>query len=346
MPIIGICEVIYGVEDMETCTRFWTDYGLVPLTQEGVARSFGVASGSRITILPKEDPALPPANFEGPGVRRTVFGVDTLDALEGYAQRLAGVTEVERVGDSLYFLDCDGNPIGLRVWDKRPVMCRPDPVNAPDAIVRLNQHRKWRVRAEPRTINHIVYWSDDYVRSYEWYRDHLDFRMSDHSKANGIFARASGTYEHHTLFWVTTGHPGREGTKGYAHIAFGVEDIDEIMVGANYMMDQGWSNQRPFAAALNRHRISSALYYYFPCPCGGDAEYHADTDYVDDGWVPRVWEIMFGAAMWGSSSPGFFGAKGISWDVQLDYGEASIEAWRGPVSQWPTGPSEGHAVAK
>jgi catechol-2,3-dioxygenase len=335
VPIIGICEVIYGVEDMDISARFWLDYGLTELPAQGNSRLFSVKNSAIIRIIPINDAGLPPANFAGSGVRRTVLGVESSESLDKFAARLEAVTAVQRLGNEVRFDDCDGNPMALRVWNKLPVMCRPDPVNAPDHIVRLNQHRKWRARAEPRSINHIVYWSNDYVRSYEWYRDILDFRMTDHSLANGIFARASGTYEHHTMFWLTTGHPGKADMTGYAHIAFGVEDIDEIMVGANYMLDRGWSHDRPFATALNRHRISSALYYYFPAPSGGDAEYHADSDYCDDGWIPRAWEIRFGASMWGSASPGFFSEKGISWGVAFDYGEASLDAWRGSPAQWP-----------
>ena len=342
MPITGICEVVYGVADMAGCARFWADYGLreVAAGVDGSradrdSRVFAATDGSLITIAPIDSPALPPANFSGSGVRRTFLAVSDAASLTALAQRLGDAGALEQAGETeVLFTDIDGNPMGLRVFRPHPFVCRPDPVNAPGHIVRLNQHRKWRARAQPRKINHIVYWSDDYVRAYEWYRDTLGFRMTDHAKANGIFARADGAFEHHTLFWLTTGHPGKAGMKGYAHIAFALEDVDEVMVGANYMLDQGWSNERPFAASLNRHRISSALYYYFPCPAGGDAEYHADTDYLDDGWIPRVWEMQFGASMWGSQSPGFFGEKGISWDVALDYDGESLDAWRGPPSEW------------
>lgn len=329
MAILGIERVVYGVEDMAQCARFWDDYGLKRREPEGAALVWSVDSGSQVIIRPIDDPALPPANFAGSGVRETVFGVDTADNLEQLVGGLQTDREVRRDDDgTAHFVDCDGNAMALRVWRKWPVLCRPDPVNAPDNIQRLNQHRKWRMRAFPKTINHIVYFSDDYVASYEFYRDRLGFRMTDHSKANGIFARADGTHEHHTMFWLTTQHSGTRGKSGYAHIAFGVEDIDEVMSGANYMQDKGWSNQRPFAAAVNRHRISSAIYYYFPCPAGGDAEYHADSDYLDNGWIPRAWEMMFGAAMWQTDSPGFFADRGISWDVQLDPEEASLEAFR------------------
>ncbi|PZU11009.1 VOC family protein [Sphingomonas sp.] len=329
MAILGIESVVYGVDDVALCTRFWDDYGLVRADRSIDEPVWELPSGSRIIVRAIDDPDLPPAHFQGSGVRECFLGVDTAENLEKLVARIAVDREVWRDADgTAHFIDPDGNPMGLRIWAKRPVMCRPDPVNAPDHIVRLNQHRKWRMRARPKTINHIVYFSDNYVEAYEFYRDRLDFRMTDHSKANGIFARANGTYEHHTLFWLTTQHPGTRGKRGYAHIAFGCEDVDEVMVGANYMQDKGWSNVRPFAAALNRHRISSAMYYYFPCPAGGDAEYHADSDYLDDAWIPRVWEMAFGATIWGSSSSGFFAHKPATYDVQLDPDEASLEACR------------------
>lgn len=31
MAILGIASVIFGVEHLETCTRFWNDFGLMPV---------------------------------------------------------------------------------------------------------------------------------------------------------------------------------------------------------------------------------------------------------------------------------------------------------------------------
>jgi hypothetical protein len=70
-----------------------------------------------------------------------------------------------------------------------------------------------------------------------------------------------------------------------------VEDLDEVMVGANYMERQGWPKSD---WGLGRHRIASSVFLYLPCPTGGQAEYGADSDYLDDSWVPRSWNPMFG----------------------------------------------------
>ena len=62
------------------------------------------------------------------------------------------------------------------------------------------------------------------------------------------------------------------------------------------MERRGWKNtSHNSSGGLSRHRITSAIYYYVDCPAGGEAEYHADTDYLDDNWVPRAWDFKFGS---------------------------------------------------
>jgi hypothetical protein len=38
--------------------------------------------------------------------------------------------------------------------------------------------------------------------------------------------------------------------------------------------------------------------------------------------------MMFGAAIWQTDSPRFYGNRGITWDVSLDPDEASLEDFR------------------
>jgi hypothetical protein len=64
------------------------------------------------------------------------------------------------------------------------------------------------------------------------------------------------------------------------------------------------------------------------CPAGGEAEYHADTDYLDDNWIPRVWDFKFGSLLWAHKVPPMFAGDNIPWDVQLDPNGASLEAHR------------------
>ena len=71
---------------------------------------------------------------------------------------LAVDREVRRDDDgTIHFTSDCGIPLGMRVWQRTPVVYSPDPVNAADNVKRLNQHRRWRVKARPKTINHVVW---------------------------------------------------------------------------------------------------------------------------------------------------------------------------------------------
>lgn len=330
MSILGVESVVFGVEDLTTCARFWVDFGLTQTELTDSRAVFEVQSGSRVIVMREDDPALPARSFAGNGIRLTVWGVDTQDNLEALVRGIAVDTEVSREPDGAAFFQApDGQHLGLRVWNKRPVLSNPDPVNAPGAIKRLNQHRQWRHKAIPKTINHVVFFSTDYVGSYEWYRDKLKFRYSDHSKGVGIFARPDGTFEHHSIFWVNSDLPFAPDGHGFMHIAFGMDDIDEVMLGANIMDRRGWKNESMNSSGgISRHRISSAIYYYIDNPNGGEAEYHADTDYLDDNWVPRAWDFKFGSLLWAANAPPIFRGDDIPWDVVFDQDEKSFAAYR------------------
>jgi hypothetical protein len=204
------------------------------------------------------------------------------------------------------------------------------PVNAPGNIKRLNQHRIWRHRAIPKTINHIVFFSPDYVRQAEFYVDRLGFRYTDHSMGTGIFCRADGTSEHHSIFWVNCELPVAPDHPRFMHIAFGCDDIDEVMLGANLMEQKGWKNtSMNTQGGISRHRISSAIYYYCEIPGhAGEAEYHADTDYLDDNWVPRAWDFKFGSLLWANNAPPFMRGGDIPWDMRFDADRKSWDAFR------------------
>ena len=96
-------------------------------------------------------------------------------------------------------------------------------------------------------------------------------------------------------------------------------------------MNCGDPRDRKSRLGLGRHRISSAIYCYVPNPNGGEAEYTCDTDYLDDNWIPRVWQWQFGAAMWTHDPPAVYGSMDDNWDVQLDPDGQSIEEYREEV---------------
>lgn len=332
MTILGVESVVFGVDDVAEHARFWADFGLPVESITDTQATFRLASGSRVIVVPHGDAQLPvPDPFAGTGVKETVWGVDTAENLDRISASLAQEVAVTRDSDGTVRCVCpDGQPIALRVWDKRPVVSHASPVNTPASYPRFNQHRIWRHRAIPKTINHVVFFSPDYVASFEFYERHLGFRYVDHSKGVGIFARAGGTFEHHSIFWVNCDLPFAPDAFKFMHIAFGMDDIDEVMLGANLMDAKGWKNTTMnTSGGISRHRISSAIYYYCEIPGdGGEAEYHADTDYLDDNWVPRAWDFRFGSLLWSNNAPPIFRGDNIPWDMTFDADRKSFAPFR------------------
>lgn len=316
MAILGIETLVYGVDDVVQCTKFFEDFGLPLRSGDANGASFELEEGSRVLIRPGDDPSLPKSAVEGIGVREVVWGVDSEASLAELVAGLARDREVRRDPDgTAHFLTDCGLPFALRVYPRRRVVTAPDPLNAPGTFNRLNRPRKWRLRARPRVINHVVFNVLDFEKSFAFCRDRLRFRATDFQRGFGIYARCDSAPQHHSIFFANA-HlplPGFDGKVRFNHANFGVEDVDEVMIGANHMERCGWPKP---VLGLGRHRIDSALFLYVPCPAGGDAEYGADGDYVDDTWVPRHWtNPLFGYLTFAHNMPPFF-KDPPSWDVE------------------------------
>jgi catechol 2,3-dioxygenase-like lactoylglutathione lyase family enzyme len=292
--INGVETVIYGVENVDLCVRYFVDFGLPLIERNDREALFELEEGSSVIIRKLEDARVEGQKLLGFGVQQVIWGVPSQKYLDRLVSRLRKVTEVRFDADgTARFFDCDGIACGLRIFDKRTIRGAPDPVNSYGNINRLNVQRKWRLKANPKTIEHIVFQVPDPQSSWEWYRDNLDFALSDVQEGFGVFARARGTNNHHSIYWLRADlpFPGLDGKTRFNHVNYGVEDLDEAMVGANYMERKGWEKS---VWGLGRHRIASSVFLYLPCPAGGEAEYGADSDALDDSWIPRTWNSQFG----------------------------------------------------
>lgn len=317
MAIVGIDTALFGVPDISETVRFFEDMGLPVHSRSACEVHFRLEEGSSLVVRSMHDPAVPRSVLCPGGVQEVIFGVDTQASLDALVKDLARDRELRQDGDGAvrFRTDC-GIPLGLRVFERKKVLFAPDPINAAGNVQRFNQLRKWRTRARPKTINHVVFAVRDFRRSFAFFRDRLNFRLTDYQTDIGIYSRFDGAFEHHNLFLADCTLPGMPGAPGFHHINFGVEDIDELMTGANVMSRHGWD-----AGFLGngRHRISSALFSYWKIPGGGEAEYGADADYVDDNWTPRQWEFRFGTASWMQQLVDFMQDDPV-WDVRyLDH---------------------------
>ncbi|MBS0248900.1 MAG: VOC family protein [Proteobacteria bacterium] len=296
MAINGVHTAIFGVDDVELCTRFFIDFGLEVDTATAEFTDFKLPEGSHVILRHKDDPSLPAPYIEGLGAREVIWGVDNAESLKEIEAELSRDRKVTRDTDgTLRTIDDYGLAIGFRVFERTLLSAQEELINSPGRSVRWNKHRQWFRQAKPQLIHHVVFGCNDLDKAINFYRNRLKFRITDIARDRGVFFRAEGRSDHHNLFWAKTGKAQ------FLHISLGVENIDELLAGANHMQRQGWQSK----LGLGRHRISSTLYFYITSPAGGEAEYSADTDCLNDDWQPRIWEPLFGNQHWVAALPPF-----------------------------------------
>lgn len=307
MSINGLASLRYVVEDMDECIRFFQDLGLslVESSQNDYAR-FELPEGSSVELFTANcSPALE-CKVNGFGVKEIVWGIDSQAALDRLANDLAGDMKITRDADGgIHFTPHFGISMGIKVFTKKPVISSPNPQNAPGHVGRLNSPRKWRKRALPKVLQHVVFQIADEMGAVDFMCKRLNFRVSDIQDGVGTYLRAPKSNSHHNLLLLNANGPFPEcdGTTKFHHTNFGVEDIDELMIGINYMMRKGWA---PSEIGLGRHRVDSALFYYLPSPTGGEVELGADGDFVDDSWLARRWtEPLFAYSHFTHNLPPF-----------------------------------------
>lgn len=277
MSITNLEKVTFGVTDMATSVRFWTDFGLA---REGDADPdvirFLAQDRSGVELRDANDPALPPAVGPAPTIREATFGVGSKSDLDAVAAELARDREVTEDDEgTIHAVDPLGFPIAFRV-SRRQAVTAPQPVfNTPGRPDRINTRGRFFPSATPMEMTHTVYMIDDPDTIVPFYTDRLGFRVSDCYPGRGYFMRGGASIHHHDLFLLNVG-----AKRGYHHVAFELSTIHELFGGGLNMTRKGWQT----ALGPGRHPISSCYFWYFHCPSGGAAEYDFDSDQVDERW--------------------------------------------------------------
>ena len=141
MTIQRVESIIYGVEDMNGCTRFLNDWGLEQLEYSDKGASFSTPVNQNIFLRRNDDTSLPPTEEEGSTARLIIWGVDTKEALEDVASELSKDRDVswDQEGRLLSY-DDSGFPLGFQVSSPIKVKTETTKLNFHDDINRLNQH--------------------------------------------------------------------------------------------------------------------------------------------------------------------------------------------------------------
>ena len=282
MTITRIERAVYAVEDIPECTRFFEDFGLERLEAGEAGAELATAVGQRVRLRPIDDPELPAALEDGPTLREVVWGVDSqqsLDELRADLERDRAV-RIDEDG-SLHTVDETGFGLGFAVADViEPEVAYPGTNNF-GAAVRLNRPLSPPGRVRPLRICHVALNIPKRGREQAvgFYLDRLGFKATDVVEPMGVFMRAPGDDDQHTM--LLCHRPDRAGIN---HTAYEVASFDEVVNGANFMIDHGWREARK----LGRHTIGSNVFRFVHAPCGGRVEYAADMDRVDDTFETRV----------------------------------------------------------
>jgi hypothetical protein len=281
MNINGVESVIYGVEDIDASTRFHVDWGL-ELTQSGASGAdFKLPDDTTVQIRSIDDASLPPASVPGSTAREVIWGVADQATMEAIGTELSKDREV--TSDDAGMLHSQDN-LGYRIGFKLSAR-RPKPVELPDTNTvwnapRIDERAQLYSRSGVRQqrMFHVVYWGPGDTESHaRFYMDRLGFQLTESVKGIGFFMRCGGSHDHHNLFL--------EGTKnnfGFQHVAYEVQDADEMLRCGTYMEEQGWTTQ----LGPGRHYFGSGWYWYFKNPAGGLAETGMDSDFISDDWTP------------------------------------------------------------
>ncbi len=289
MKILRIESLVYGVDDLDASIRYYEDWGLALERRGTHGADFVLPSGQTICLRANDDRSLPDPVENGSTVREVVWGVDGGASLDELAAELSKDREVEHEADGLRVRDPWGLSLRFVATERSDV-----PADAPSRG--RNEPFAVDARIRPRRIGHVVFFvpASRFDETAAFYLDRLQFRLTDRVPGFGDFMRCAGALDHHSLFILQQGERA-----GFNHAAFEVANFDEVIVGGRYMLERDWKA----ATSPGRHVMGSNLFWYFASPCGGNTEYFADMDRMDDAWKPRVWEKHPGFAWWMMDAP-------------------------------------------
>ncbi|MEE1765175.1 VOC family protein [Streptomyces sp. SP18BB07] len=302
-PVVKVHDIAwleFHKPDLDRAETFARAFGFVTSYRDGRELHLrGTQAGAPCVIIRKGRTS----RFVGPAFR----AADTRDLL-----RLAQATDTRvhplpsTLGGSVVDLR---DPGGLRVrvvadTDDLPALPGQEPqrFNVGGDIDRANAaQRPPREPSGVRRLGHVVLQSTTYLRTLNWYLEHLGLIVSDFLYYKGQRERGptmsfircdrgQTLTDHHTLA-LTLGPSNR-----YVHSAYEVSDLDALAAGGQHLLDEGYFR----SWGIGRHIQGSQIFDYWRDPDGFLVEHFTDSDMFDSslepGWAPMT---ASGLAQWG-----------------------------------------------
>lgn len=282
---VGIDSAYYTVEDVESAFALFVDWGLKPVDRSDRLAILKTRQGSQVVLTDGADGA--PGGCgdltRSFGFRGVMWGVKSERDLNLVQRQLSGFCKTERDAEgSVWGVDPFGYDIGFRLWRIAPISPRSTLVNSPGLKLRISDPAPAYKAAAPVRIGHVVFeiaTESDFRRAYDFYVDRLGFSPSDYYADRGAFLRCAVEQDHHNLALLNV----NKNVNRFQHLAFEMRDIHEVFSGGLHFSELG----NETAIGPGRHKFSSAYFWYFENPLGGELEYFADMDYLDASWQPR-----------------------------------------------------------
>jgi len=281
VEILGPDFLIFGVDDVDACAKLAKAYGLVAVDEGKSGGTYEAMDGTGLVIRKSSDSGLAKAVAAAPNLREQIYGVSSAAVLEQIGTELESDREVLAGTDGvLRTVDDDGYPIGFKVTERRVIEAPHYGVNVPgqepgrpaNVIAAIDDEV-----IRPRSLSHVVIFTQDKVRAEKFYAERLGFRTVDVFDNLGPFMRPQGTLDHHTLFLIQSPQ-------------LGVQHFTFHFAGANEVLKGGWELAKAGYRSVwgpGRHILGSNYFWYFNSPFGGLLELDADMDLHNDDWVPR-----------------------------------------------------------
>jgi catechol 2,3-dioxygenase-like lactoylglutathione lyase family enzyme len=279
MSLHRLTSITLGVPDVAGSTAFFLDFGLVS-GGHGDDRRVSLATrdgGDQVELVPAPVRSL----------LRLGVGADHPDDLAAIAARADRIgalveTSAER---TVVCEPVTGLTVDITVADPYappPVdhtFNRPGPaaerLDVPAASVMTDEP------VRPSNLTHVVYGTPDQPATLAFFTDVVGFQISDQIPGVIAFTRCGPVHHNLAIQAAPVAFPH--------HIAFEVDDVDDVVRGGNHMVEVDPERQM---WGVGRHAIGSNWFWYLREPGGTFVEYTADIDRISaqDMYRPKDWQ--------------------------------------------------------
>ena len=280
MGLHRLTSITLGVPDIDASAAFFRDFGL----------SAGAPESGHSTRLATRDGG-EQVELVGAPTRRLMrlgVGAEHADDLARIADRATTSQYAEIIDSTPELLALREAATGLRVevsvadpyaarsiehTFNRPGV-EPERIDVPAASVLAPDP------VQPSNLTHVVYGTPDQPATLAFFTDVIGFEISDQVPGIIAFTRCGPVHHNLAIQAAPVAFPH--------HIAFEVDDIDDVVRGGQAMID---ADPDRHMWGVGRHAIGSNWFWYLREPGGTYVEYTSDIDRISeqDKYRPKDW---------------------------------------------------------